>query len=90
MVVQYNSWQAGAGIKGTGRKGCWLEEGEEVGDGRAKGLSAIGDKQAAISLFPSLVPGWIRSHLSPWMAAISTYHPTFRSCAPKANQCFFR
>ena len=30
-----------------------MEEGEEVGDGRAEGLSAIGDgRQAAISLTP--------------------------------------
>ena len=27
-----------------------MEEGEEVGDGRADGSSAIGDRQAAISL----------------------------------------
>ena len=31
------------------------QEGEEVGDGRAKGLSAIGDgEQAAISLMPDV------------------------------------
>ena len=39
------------GIKWTGKKGDWLEEGEEVGDGRAEGWSAIGDRrQAALSL----------------------------------------
>ena len=29
-----------AGIKWTGKKSYWLEEGEEVGDGRAEGSSA--------------------------------------------------
>ena len=33
----------------------WLEEGEEVGDGRVEGSSAIGDGgQAAISLTPDV------------------------------------
>ena len=41
----------GAGIEWTGKKSYWLEEGEEVGDGRADEGSAIGDGgQAAISL----------------------------------------
>ena len=35
------------------KKSYWLEVGEEVGDGRAEGSSAIGDGgQAAISLMP--------------------------------------
>ena len=49
-VVQYNSWHTRAGIEWAGKKSYWLEEGEEVGDGRAEGSSAIGDGgQAAIS-----------------------------------------
>ena len=52
-VVRYNSWHTGAGIEWTGKKSYWLEDGEEVGDGRAKGSSAIEDRgQAAISLKP--------------------------------------
>ena len=52
-VVQYNSWHTGAVTERTGKKSYWLEEGEEVGDGRAEGSSAIGDGgQAATSLNP--------------------------------------
>ena len=52
-VVQYNSWHTGAGIEWTGKKSYCLEEGGEVGDGRAEGSSAIGDGgQAAISPMP--------------------------------------
>ena len=37
----------------TGKKSYWLEEREEVGDGRAEGLSATEDRgRAAISLTP--------------------------------------
>ena len=51
-VVQYN-WHVGAGIKWTGKKSYWPEEREEVGDGRAEGLSAIRDRgQAEISFMP--------------------------------------
>ena len=54
-VVQYNSWHTGAGIEWTGKKSYLLEEGEEVGDGRAEGSSALGDRgQAAISLTPDI------------------------------------
>ena len=54
VMVQYN-WHAGADIEWTGRKSCWLEEGEEVGDGGAERSSAIGDGgQAAISLSPDV------------------------------------
>ena len=50
-VVQYNSWYSGAGIEWTGKKSYQLEEGEEVGDGRAERSSAVGDRgRAAISL----------------------------------------
>ena len=46
----YSSWHTGAGIKLTGKRHYWLEEGEEVGDGRAEGSSAVGDGgPAAIS-----------------------------------------
>lgn len=49
-VVQYNSWPIGAGIEWTDKKDYWLEERQEVGDGRAEGSSAIGDgRQAAVS-----------------------------------------
>ena len=49
--MQYNSWYIGAGIEWRGKKGYWLEEGVEVGDGRAEGSSVMGDGgQAAISL----------------------------------------
>ena len=71
-VVQYNIWCTGVGIEWTGKKSYWLEEEEEVGDGRAEGLSAIGDGgQAAISLMPDvdaqvLVPCWIQFYLSAW------------------------
>ena len=43
--LEKNSTTAGtrAGIKWTGRKSYWLEEGEEMGDGRAEGSSAVGD-----------------------------------------------
>ena len=52
-VVQYNSWHTGAGIEWTGKESYCLEEGGEVGDGRAEGSSAIGDRgQAAVSLMP--------------------------------------
>ena len=54
-VVQHNSWPPGAGIEGPGRKSYWLEEGGEVGDGRAEESSATGDGgQAAISLTPDV------------------------------------
>ena len=46
-VVQYNSWHTGAGIDWTGKKSYWREGGEEVGDGRAEGSSAIGDRGQA-------------------------------------------
>ena len=37
------------------KKSYWLEEGEEVGDGRAEGSTAIGDRgQAAVSLTPDV------------------------------------
>ena len=50
IFTQYNSWHTGASMEWTGKKSYWLEEGEEVGDGRADGLSAIGDGgRAAVS-----------------------------------------
>ena len=55
LTVQYNSWHTGASIECPGKKSYRLEEGEEVGDGRAEGSSAIGDgRQAAISLTPDI------------------------------------
>ena len=63
LTVQYlekysstvNSWHTGAGIEWTGKKSYWQEEGDEVGDGRAEGLSAIGDGgQGAISHMPDV------------------------------------
>ena len=52
-VVQYNRWHTGAGFKWRSRKSYWLEEGEEVGDGRAEGSLAVGDGgRATISLMP--------------------------------------
>ena len=52
-MVQYNSWQTGAGIEKTAEKSDRLEEGEEVGDGRAEGPSATGDAgPAATQLTP--------------------------------------
>ena len=39
----------------TGEKSYWLKEGEELGDGRAEGSSAIVDGgHAAISLMPDI------------------------------------
>ena len=62
-VVQYTSWHTGAGIKWRGKKSYWLEVGEEMRDGRAKGASAIGDgRQAAISLM-SDTDGMVQLHL---------------------------
>ena len=50
-IVQYNNWHTEAGILWTDKMIYWLEEGEEMGDGRADGSSAAGDGgQAAISL----------------------------------------
>ena len=46
-----NSWHRGAGIGWTSKKSYWLQEKEGVGNDRAEGTSAIGDRgQAAISL----------------------------------------
>ena len=71
MVVQiYNGWHLGAAIERTDKKSYWLEEREEVGDGRAEGWLVIGDgEQAAISLMLGfmawvLVPCWIQFCLS--------------------------
>ena len=69
IAVQYNSWHPGADIKRTGKKSYWLEKGEEVGDSRAEGLSAIGDRrQVAVLLTPDLmaqvlVPWWNWIHV---------------------------
>ena len=53
-VVQYNNWHTGPASSEQERS-VTMEEGEEVGDGRAEGLSAIGDGgQAAISLMPDV------------------------------------
>ena len=49
--MQQNSWYPGAGTERTGRTGYRLEEGEELGGGRAGGSSATGDGgRAAVSL----------------------------------------
>ena len=46
--LAYRGWH-----QWTGKKSYWLQEGEEVGDSRAEGSSAIGDGgQAGISLKP--------------------------------------
>ena len=50
-AIQYNGWSTGAGTEWTGKESYWLPEGEDVGDGRAEGASAIGDGgPAAVSL----------------------------------------
>ena len=55
MVSQYSSWHTGASMEETGKKSYQLEEGEEVGDGRAEGSSVRGDgEQAAITLMPDI------------------------------------
>ena len=55
LGIQYHGWYTGAAIEWTGKKSDWLEEGEEVGDGRAEGPSATGDGgQAAMSLTTDL------------------------------------
>ena len=57
-------WHPGAGTQGTGNKSYLLEEGEDVGDGRAEGLSATGDGgQPAISLKPDADGMNVHSHL---------------------------
>ena len=54
-VVQYNSWHPGAGMEWTGKSSHWPEEGEEAGDGRAEGPSAVGDGgRATLSLLPDV------------------------------------
>ena len=54
-ALHYNSWPIGTGIKGTHTKSYWLEEGDELGDGRVEGPSEIGDEgKAAISLMPDI------------------------------------
>ena len=51
--VQCISWHTGAGVEWRGKESDWLEEAVEVGDGRAEGWSAIGDRGwAAMSLMP--------------------------------------
>ena len=78
-VVQYNSWHTGTGIKWTGKRRYWVEEGKGVWDGRAEGLSAIGDgRQAAISLTPhvdgtgsgSLLDSVLSSSLKKWFSDV--------------------
>ena len=50
---QYNSWHPRAGTEWTGRKSYWLRRGEEVGDDRTEGSSAMGGGgRAAVSLLP--------------------------------------
>ena len=56
---QLEKYKTAADIQGwhqvKRREELLRQEGEEVGDGRAKGLSAIGDgEQAAISLMPDV------------------------------------
>ena len=51
--MQYTSWRTGANSEWTGGKSYWQEE---LGDGGAEGLSAIGDgSQAAVSPMPALM-----------------------------------
>ena len=52
--VQYNSWRTGVvDTEWRGWNSYWLEEGEQVGDSRAKDSSVIGDiEQTAIFLMP--------------------------------------
>ena len=50
---KYSPWHTGADTEQTGKQSYCQEEGEEVGDGRAEGSSAIGDRgQAAVLLMP--------------------------------------
>ena len=78
-VVRYNSWFTGTGIKWTGKRSYWLEEGKEVGDGRVERLSAVGDgRQAAVSLTPhvdgtgsgSLLDSVLSSSLEKWFSDV--------------------
>ena len=95
-VVQYNSWHTGAGIEWTGKKSYWLEEGEEMGDGRAEGSSAIGDRgQAAVSLTPDVDgtgSGSLLYHNSVKLASPLTYILTFHfdsGCQPLSLNAFW-
>ena len=63
--LTYSSWH-----QENRQKELLIGGGEEVGDGRAKGSSAIGDKQAAISLMPD---GWW--HGFRFLAGISPVYP---------------
>ena len=79
MAVWYNSWHTGTGIKWTGKRSYWVEEGKKVGDGRVEGLSAIGDgRQAAVSVTPhvdgtgsgSLLDSVLSSSLKKWFSDV--------------------
>jgi len=73
-LVKYNSGHPGSGIQGTGKKSYWLEEGEEVGNGRAEGSSAIGDGgQAATSCMPDVDGTGSGSLLEPDARSQQTY-----------------
>ena len=76
--VQYNIWHIEAGIRSLGKKSSWLEEGEEMGDGRTEGLSARGD---GVVVVQSLSRVWLFA--TPWTAA----HQDSPSCIISWSLC---
>ena len=70
-VGQYSSWQAGSGIKCTGKKSSWIEEQEEMGDGRVP-LSSIQLCCLDAKLHLTLATPWTVAHQAPLSMGFST------------------
>ena len=68
-VVQYSCWHM---VTGVNKKSYWLEEEQEVGDGRAEGSSAVGIEgklqfnSCLMLMAKVLVPCWIQFYLPSW------------------------
>ena len=68
-LVQYDSGHTGAGIKWIGKESHWLQEGNEVGDGRAEGSSAIREGELQFHsclMLAAQVPCWIQFYPPSW------------------------
>ena len=70
-VGQYSSWHAGSGIKCTGKKSSWIEEQEEMGDGRVP-LSSIQLCCLDAKLHLTLATPWTVAHQAPLSMGFST------------------
>ena len=68
-VIPCNSWHTGTDIKWTGKKSYWLEEGEEMRNGRAEASSAVGVEgklqfhSCLMLITQVLVPCWKEMHV---------------------------